>query len=108
MTAPLTITTGRGQHRLSVGVAGELDHSTTARLLDRVQADLLPTDTAVVIDTAGLTFCDSAGLGTMVKIHHLLADRGGRLTLTGPTPAMRRLLEITALDTIFTLDPPTA
>jgi anti-sigma B factor antagonist len=106
MTASLTITTERRQTHLWVKPVGELDQSTAALLFDRVLAGLLPTDTTVTMDLVGLTFCDSAGLGAMVRIHKRLADRDGRLTLVGPTPTVRRSLEITGLDTMFTVAPP--
>lgn len=104
VTESLTVTTERRQHHLWVRPTGELDHATAALLVDRIVAGMLPADTTVVIELAGLTFCDSAGLGALVRIHNRLAANSGHLTLAGSTPAMRRLLEITGLDTVFVLE----
>jgi len=51
-----------------------------------------------------LTFIDAAGLRALVQARMLVHGRGGQLTLHGARPLLRRMLEITELDTAFDLE----
>ena len=52
-----------------------------------------------------LTYVDSTGLGVFAAEHSRLRAAGHRLTMYCPTPALRRLFEITALDTVLAIEP---
>jgi anti-sigma B factor antagonist len=56
------------------------------------------------IDLSEVTFMDSTGLGALVAINTAAAVDSGSVVLVGPTPRVLRLLELTALDQIFTID----
>ncbi|MEU9298772.1 STAS domain-containing protein [Streptomyces sp. NPDC048266] len=51
---------------------------------------------AVVLDASGVTFADSTFLNLLVSTH-----RRTDLCLAGPTPQVRRILEITGIDTVL-------
>ena len=51
----------------------------------------------VVIDLAGVTFCDSAGLAALVEARR----RAGTITLRRPSPAVERSMQKTGLDGTF-------
>jgi anti-anti-sigma factor len=51
----------------------------------------------VIVDTAGLGFCDSTGLSVLVRAHDDAQRRGVRLGLRNLAPPLRNLLEITGL-----------
>lgn len=57
----------------------------------------------VVADVSGVVFMDSAGLSALVSFHNAAIERGGRLSLAGAAPNLRRLLGISGLDQVFTL-----
>ncbi|MCP4250975.1 MAG: STAS domain-containing protein [bacterium] len=63
----------------------------------------------LVVDVTDLDFICSMGLGSIVAAH-LRAQRNSRsLRLAGPTDAIRKLLEVTQLDTLFAVfDTPAA
>jgi anti-anti-sigma factor len=46
----------------------------------------------VVVDLAGLDFCDSMGVGVLVTAHGRAMERGGWVRLAAPSGFLRRLL----------------
>jgi anti-sigma B factor antagonist len=52
----------------------------------------------IVLDLAGVTFCDAAGLGLLVSWHYALRAAGGRLVLTHPSGPVQRLLTVNHVD----------
>ena len=55
----------------------------------------------LVIDVTDLDFICSMGLGGIVAAHLRAQRSGGSVRLAGPTDAIRKLLEVTQLDTLF-------
>ena len=76
-------------------VAGELDRSTTARF-DSAVADAARAGDAVVLDLSRVTFIDSSGLRSLIRLGQTLQGIG--LVLHDPSPKVRRVLEIRGLD----------
>ena len=91
-------------------ISGEIDLYTAPRLhseLGAVLADGMPT--RVVIDMSGVEFCDSTGMNVLLAAHRRAREHGGDLELAAPRPAVRRILQVTGLETVFTvLDSPAA
>ncbi|MER7625358.1 STAS domain-containing protein [Streptomyces sp. NPDC126503] len=54
----------------------------------------------VVLDASGVTFADSAFLNLLVLTH-----RAGAFRLVSPSPQVRRICEITGLDTLLEIHP---
>ena len=52
----------------------------------------------LVVDLSGVYFMDSTGLAVLAVAHKRLQQAGGGLVLAGPTPAVRRSIDITGLD----------
>lgn len=88
-----------------VAVAGDLDIATADQLF-REAGDVLRAGepTTLVLDLSGVSFLDSSGIGTLVELRNVATDSGGALVLRKPSERTRRLLEITALDSVFTID----
>lgn len=49
------------------------------------------------VDLRAVTFLDSSGLGFLARLVRAAQERGGWVTVVAPTPAVRRLLEISGL-----------
>jgi anti-sigma B factor antagonist len=64
-------------------------------------AGLPPVD--VVVDLGRTTFLDSTGLGFLVRLHKLVAERGRTLCLLHPRGAVARALELSGLDRVLTI-----
>ena len=88
-----------------VSVTGDVDLTSSGRLREALR-EALHESGNVVVDFAGLTFIDSSGLSALVDAHSRARDGGGTLTLRHPTATLRRLLDITRLDTLLMIDPP--
>jgi anti-sigma B factor antagonist len=87
-----------------VAVAGEVDAYTAPRMLAELLA-ALETDARLTVDLAGVTFMDSQGLAALLRARQEAERRGGQLRLERVSPRVRKLLELTRLDTVFPLPP---
>jgi len=54
----------------------------------------------VLIDLSRVEFIDSTGLGVLVSLLKQMGPNG-RIAVVGAAPAVKRLLQITRLDTLF-------
>jgi len=81
---------------------GDLDLATMA-VLEELALDAL--DQPVVLDLRGLDFVDSSGLRGLLLLRRRVDEAGGRLVLREPTPSVRRVLEVSGLDKVFSVEP---
>lgn len=104
--------TGAQLHIAITGTAltliGELDLS-TRDLLERAGQELARAThacgTDVVVDAAGLSFVDAAGLGALVSLSDLLAAAGIHLCIPYASPQLRRISALCELDEKLRLVP---
>ena len=89
---------------LVVTVHGDLDLHSADELGDRLVEAVEDGASSVVVDLADVDFVDSQGLGALLRGTRRLGGEGGRFRLVVPTPRVRRIFEITALDRVFPLD----
>jgi anti-sigma B factor antagonist len=83
-----------------MSVQGEIDLYTVPRLqreLARVLAARL------VVDLSGVDFCDSTGVNVLLAAHRQAKEAGGDLELAAPRPAVRKILQVTGLEAVFTV-----
>jgi anti-sigma B factor antagonist len=86
-------------------VTGDIDAHTAPTLTETLLADRADIEGAnLVIDLAGVDFIDSCGLAVLVATRRRVGDLGGDLVLRRPSPAVRRLLELTHLDEAFPVE----
>lgn len=85
-----------------VSVCGEIDLY-TAPLLRGELADAVVAGGRTVVDMSRVEFCDSTGLGVLLSALKQARGNGGELELAAPQPAVRRILQITGLDEVFTI-----
>jgi anti-sigma B factor antagonist len=95
--ADLRISVSRGDAETVVSVNGDLDVSTATRLADTVNEELREPPSRIVLDLAGLTFCDSLGLGTLVVLSRTARVQQTYLLLRNPSPFFTRMLEVTGV-----------
>ncbi|MFJ7960309.1 STAS domain-containing protein [Streptomyces sp. NPDC096319] len=82
-----------------LAVGGELDMETADRLDHHLREQLGRGRHRLVLDLSGLGFMDSSGLNVLIRSVHRAREHGGDLYLAAPTPAVRRILEITGVAT---------
>ena len=99
MSLKVTVQPVESRHAV-VKVEGVLDFETigplTRTCLDLVEQGRV----GVVLDVAGVGFCDSAGLNAMIRIVNSAEQAGGSLSLVGTSPALARILELTGVDAV--------
>jgi anti-sigma B factor antagonist len=86
-----------------VRVDGELDIRTCDEL-ERVTGAAADRGGRVVLDLSGLTFCDSTGLASLVRLHKRATAADGELVLRSPAPRVRDLITLTGLDQLLAIE----
>lgn len=95
-----------GPFGVHLRLAGELDIASAGRLRE-VTSMLSERDLAnLCLDLTDLEFLDAAGLRALLATHALVTGHGGRLVLTGLRPLARRVLRITGLHEVLTVQDP--
>ena len=80
-----------------VAVTGELDLATVHVLHEAAAFLMSETTEAITIDLSGLRFIDAPGLGEIVRLRLTLIAAGRRLTLSRPSPPIRRTFTLGGL-----------
>lgn len=82
-----------------VTAPAEIDPS-SVQILAGALADV-PDHDAVVVDCSEVSFMDSAGVRALSMAAQRHEAAGGALSVVRPTPVVRRILEVTALDSLI-------
>ena len=90
-------------HLVRIMLDGELDVASAPALDASVRPLAEAGGTDLVVDLAGLQFCDCAGLTLFLRWQSLTAVTDGSLSLTKPARIVRRLLTITGTLDLLTL-----
>ena len=96
---PLSIDVDRSAGRPTFTLSGELDMLTAPQLTSRFLHAIDRAAGDVVLDVRRLEFCDSSGLAALVRLAQHLET--GTLTIAGPRPIVRRLLEVSGMIDVF-------
>ena len=89
-------------HRLDVVISGDLDMSATFQLESELDRQIAEGGVRRLdIDLADVGFIDSAGLGSLLSTRRRAEDLGIAMTVSRPSDPVRKLLELTGSDTLF-------
>jgi anti-sigma B factor antagonist len=99
--AELRVSVARTGEETVIAVAGQLDLSTVDALSDAVTAELRDSPGRLILDFAGLTFCDSRGLGTLVVLQRAARTQRTYLAVRNPSPFFSRMLDVTGMGPIL-------
>jgi anti-sigma B factor antagonist len=99
----LSIAVLRDPDEIVLKLAGEIDMLTAARLSNVVNEVLGEAPVRIVLDMAGVTFCDSQGLGTLVVLSRKASHSQSVLLLTNVGEFLLRVLDITGLRSALTV-----
>jgi anti-sigma B factor antagonist len=86
-----------------VSVVGDVDLASTPRLRSTIAAVVRSRSPRVVLDFGGVDFLDSSGLGVLLGALRRVRAADGVLRVVVAAPHVRRVFELTGLDTIFEL-----
>lgn len=87
-----------------VTVRGDIDVHTAPVLRRRLTEVVAQGEERVVVHLDAVTLMDSSGLGALVVAHRAQTVGGGRFELICELPRLLRLLAITGLDQVFTVN----
>ncbi|WP_405145233.1 STAS domain-containing protein [Sphaerisporangium sp. NBC_01403] len=91
-----------------VRVGSRLDVGTVARLRPRLHEAVDTGDGDMIVDLSGLEMIDATGLGVLVGTHRRALRAERRLVLRGVPPRVMRLLAVTRLHRVLTVELPAA
>ena len=81
-------------------VAGDIDLASSGALRQAL-ATAFERAATVTVDVADVGFIDSSGLSVLVWGHERARADGGAFRISRPSPMLRRLMEITRLETVL-------
>ncbi len=85
-----------GPHTV-VGVTGEIDVASAPALRNVVLATLNRGAGSLVLDLRGVTFMDSTGVDSLLRIHHRASLLGGCVHFVADQPTVLRVLDLMQL-----------
>jgi anti-sigma B factor antagonist len=85
----------------AVEIGGELDIDTGDTAFRYVQKIINRHRGPIVVDLAGVRFCDAQGLSALVRMANDAERAGCPFLVTSPSPMLTKLLRITGLDRKF-------
>ncbi|MDP9386358.1 MAG: STAS domain-containing protein [Actinomycetota bacterium] len=82
---------------VAVSPRGELDVSTSPRLVACIENLLAEGRSRIILDLDSVTFIDSSGLGALVKAHKRAVQLSAEVTVIKPRPHVHRAMEISGI-----------
>jgi anti-sigma B factor antagonist len=79
----------------------EIDMATAGAIGERVADALAPGVPAVIADMTATTFCDSAGITTLIRAKKQAAAHGAEIRLLLPCPRVLRVLKMQGVDAVL-------
>lgn len=95
MNISTTFTAGR----LTVFLAGELDHHEAKSVINTIEElldEYMPRDCA--LNMSGLTFMDSSGIAIIIKVSRIMRSSGGRAWIENPARQAMRVIDASGID----------
>lgn len=100
----LKVTTRTQGGHVVVSVQGEIDLYTVPRLRGELASALAGGGPVrLVVDLSGVEFCDSIGVNALLAAHRQAREAGGDLELLAPRAGVRKILQVTGLEQVFTV-----
>lgn len=95
----MNISTAFAAGRLTIYLAGELDHHEARgaiRSIDELLDEYLPRD--CVLDMSGLSFMDSSGIALIIRMSRRMKNLGGRAWIENPAKQALRVIDASGID----------
>ncbi len=98
----MKITAQYGAGRLTLRLAGELDHHSAREgmaAIERLLDEYMPRDAA--LDLSALTFMDSAGIALILRTERRMRRCGGRACILNPASQPLRVLDAAGIERLI-------
>lgn len=97
----LTVHIKEIDNQVMVKINGEIDAYTAPKLRESLKQFESKKNIHMIVDLSDVSYMDSTGLGVFVGLFKLLRGNEGGLKLTGLSPRLKRLFQITGLAEIM-------
>lgn len=94
---------GKSGQAVTVKVAGDVDLAAADTLWSVLDEYVRP-GAQVIVDCSRVAFLDSMGLRTLIRAQHKAAAAEAQLTLSAPSEAVLRVLQLAGVAELFVLD----
>ncbi|KDN19148.1 STAS domain-containing protein [Amycolatopsis rifamycinica] len=98
---PFSVTTRTTGAGAVVTVLGELDVATAPRLRAGIEALTLAAGQRLVVDLAGVTFCDSSGISALIAARNVAEAAGAGVALAAVPGRLSRTFGLIGLGDFF-------
>ncbi|MFJ8827465.1 STAS domain-containing protein [Streptomyces sp. NPDC102467] len=103
--SPLTITARDAATGPLWELTGVLDHATAPALRTALDHPTLAAGQLLILDLAGLAFCDSSGITALRAARNLAIEQSGDTALAAVPAHTARILSIVGQDRVCTIHP---
>jgi len=80
-----------------------LDISIATKLLNDLQDILGKPGSGIILNLKSVTYMDSSVLGVLVNFQKKIKEAGKKLIVTGLSPSIKKIFELTKLNLFFTI-----
>lgn len=101
MTSPFSTSTETADTGPILTVRGELDVATASRLRTRIGELPLAAGQLLVVDLAGVTFCDSSGISALIAARNAAETAEASIALAAVPSRLTRTFALTGLSDYF-------
>lgn len=95
----MSINTVYDSGRLTIYLAGELDHHearSTIRAIEELLDEYMPRE--CVLDMAGLSFMDSSGIAVIIRVSRRMKTLGGKAWIENPAKQPQRVIDAAGIE----------
>lgn len=86
-------------------LGGELDHHSAAAIRNEIDsAAELNMPSLLILDFTKISFMDSSGIGLVMGRYRNLSRRGAKLHITGTTPQIYKVMRLSGIEKLATID----
>ncbi|PKR82532.1 anti-sigma factor antagonist [Heyndrickxia camelliae] len=100
----LTVNIEQKENQVKIKISGEIDAYSAPKLKESLQPFENKKLIHLTVNLSEVTYMDSTGLGVFVGLFKMLRANEGNLKLTGLSPRLKRLFEITGLAEIMEIN----
>ncbi len=84
---------------------GEIDHHSAAAIREKIDtATEQNMSSLLVLDFTAVTFMDSSGIGLVMGRYRNIVRRGAKLHITGTSPQIYKVMKLSGIEKLATID----
>lgn len=86
-------------------LSGEIDHHSAATIREKIDvATERNMPSLLVLDFTGVNFMDSSGIGLVMGRYRNISRRGAKLHITGTSPQIYKVMKLSGIEKLATID----